>query len=102
MIRTEGGSVEMHGKETEILADVIVIMKAYKDTNEQQGCPRKLIRKALLEAVDIAFKTEEEIKAKRLKLEEEIKKREEKLLSLLSEEDKHNLIKMISVLGCMN
>lgn len=102
MIIAKKGNIEMNGENLELLMEISLIMRAFKEENEQQGCPRKLIRKALLEAVDIAFKTEEEIKAKRLKLEEEIKKREEKLLSLLSEEDKHNLIKMISVLGCMN
>lgn len=102
MIRTKKGKVEMNGRESELLTDMTMIIIAYKDVKEKQGYTRKFIQKVILKMVDIAFKSEEEIEAESLKLEEEIKKEREQLLPLSSEEDKHNLMKMISVLGGMN
>lgn len=102
MIRTKKGEVEMNGRESELLTDMTMIIIAYKDEKEKQGYTREFIQKLILKVVDTAFKIEEEIEAESLKLEEEMKKEGEQLLPLLSEEDKHNLMKMISVLGGMN
>lgn len=103
MIRVERNNVEMHGKETEILTEITIIMTAYKETKEREGWARENIKELLTEMVDAACATKEEIEAKELKLKEEIKKlKEEQLLSSLSEEDKQNLMKIISAIGNIN
>lgn len=102
MIRTKKGEVEMNGRESELLTDMTMIIIAYKDEKEKQGYTREFIQKLILKVVDTALRIEEEIEAESLKLEEEMKKEGEQLLPLLSEEDEHNLMKMISVLGGMN
>lgn len=60
MIKTEKGDLEVHGTDTEVMADISVIIKyVYKELSNEFG--EEHAKKRLKRAFDRAFLTDEEI-----------------------------------------